>query len=718
MPGYRRSKRRYGRRVVSASRPYVSGRSKAATVGRVLRSSKRRQRPSLASKAKSSRRLRSAVVANAKALDAVKKREFGYWQTTNSVLDGADPDEHMGNSYNNLTTDRPVLIHLNNLHSCNGAIPVDPNTSSPTVPVPPDEQQGACHLLTARGYGTGVVTPETAKDGLVREFSQPCTFAVNGVMQKMKRTGPHMYPRVGYPGQDPLTDPNDTPLIPIPNGKKVKWGGVDLQFRIEGALQNTQFDFYIVKCNKEQPLAWDPWHQTIPDDARSVPGVLPYTINDFQYLHHRMYPKKVDTKRYSVLSHRRVLVNNVHRVTGQTGHIHIMPDNAKYATGNTWSHTTDGTGPHSYQPTHPATTPAVQHLRMSYKPNKILRPLRNFIGERLDTPTEQRGSFADANPNEKATLGTMSWDNFHPSANVWLVMTTNHHRITTDRVAGPYSHKGATMTDLTDGSNGTTNQQWNWQGTKVKQEPPHYTQWRTTQADGRVGSDIRETQLERLIAMYGAHGTSGHGASGQHADYVTGGQFYEEWQALILERLKRDDYRNPRIHIFRRTWWQDEHIPTELSEAQAKTEEEAKINIPNPTVPSTPVPKTAAALAELQRQFDRAQMNLKRSRSDPRMAAHDTTSDNPVDWQSLATAAGLTLPTDIATLIANFQTVSGLMELHGQDRYKFQKLQRLQIMVQPPTPNAPLNPWRNRLRVWQQALTPSNDPMLQDPPVG
>jgi len=700
MPGLRRSKRRSGRRVVSSSRPHISGRSKAATVGRTFRRSKRRQQVSLATKAKSAKRLRSAVVANAKALDAVKNREFGYWQTTNSVIDGATPSEHMGNSYNHLSTDKPVLIHLNNLHSCNGTLPVDPNTSSPSLPVPHDEQQGACHLLAAQNEGL------VSKDGLVRSFVQVGTFAVNGVLQKPKRTGPHMYPRVGYPNQDPLRNP-DTPLIPIPNGKKVRWGGVDLQFRIEGALQDTQFDFYIVKSKKEKDLSWDPWHQTIPDTARSVPGVLPYTINDFQHLHHPMYPKSLDPKRYTILDHRRVLVNNVHRITGQTGHVHLLPDNAKYATGNTWSHTKDLTGPYAGIPTHLANTPAVQHLRMSYKPNSIVRPLRNFIGERIDKPNEQRGSFADANPTEKATLGTMSWDNFHPNANVWLVMTTNHQRISTHPIFGPYSHKGFTnWTTL------ATAQQYEWDGETIKREPEHYTAWRTS-AGAHVGSDSRELQLQSQFAALGPTAT----------DWIPNqGKFWLEYDALLRERKARDDYRNPRIHIFRRTWWQDEHIPTALSEQFALSRSEAEIQT-TPITPSAPTPATPAVVRDVEQRFHRARMGINRARTDPRMAGIDTTSTDPNTWTAYLAGhalhvAGAAIPQEYLDMIQDLRSLTGLCDLYGINRYTYVLLQRMALMAQPPTPDQPMDPLAKRKRDHPDAMEPSGDPMMQTPPSG
>lgn len=663
----------------------------------------------MASKAKSSRRLRSAVVANAKAIDAVKKREFGYWQTTNSVLNGATPIEHMGSSYNDLTTSTPALIHLNNLHSCNGALPVDPNTSSEHTPVPHDEQQGACHLLVA---STDAAWPDTQKDGLIRSFRQPATFAVNGVLQKQKRSGPHMYPRVGYPGQDPITNPNDTPLIPIPNGKKVKWGGVDLQFRIEGALQDTQFDFYIVTCKKSAPLVWDPWHQTIPSDARSVPGVLPYTINDFQHLHHRMYPKKLDTKRYNVLSHRRVLVNNVHRVTGQSAHNHLMPDNAKYATGNTWSHTIQDNGPWNMTPTHPATTPTAQHLHMSYKPNKVVRPLRNFIGERLDTPTEQRGSYADANPLEKATLGTMSWDNFHPSSNVWLVMTTNHTAITTPRIHGPYTHKGySNWTTLTGAD------KWHWQDKEIEQEPENYTLWRASDHGGAyAGYDDRESQLEHQIRVL----TNTANASSQswYEHYVEGGRYYEEWRKLVDERLDRDAYRNPRIHIFRRTWWQDEHIPTELSESYAMTEKEAAIR-PTPVTPAANVKApTVAAAAEIQRRFQRTKIALARA-AEEGVPGFDTSDPNPNLWSQWAQGAagylsGATMPAEIQSLIDTLAVDAGLCDFFGIDRWTYNLLKRMASQVQPPTPTAPLRVKRQRGE--GTSMEPSNDPMQQEAP--
>ena len=667
MPAYGRSKRRSGRRVVSASRPYISGRSRAATKGRTFSGSKRRQRPSLATKAARTKRLRSAVVANAKAVDALKRREFGYWQTTNSVLGGAWDQEHKGNSYNLLTTEAPVLIHLNNLHSVNGEIPNW--TPVDGIDDEHNEQHGACHLLVADPNGA-----VEGQDGLVREFLQPETFAVNGVMQKPKRTGPYMYPRVGYTGRERH---EDVPLIPIPNGKKIRWGGVNLQFKVEGALQDTQFDFFIVKCNKETPMSWDPWHQTIPDAARSVPATLPYTINDFKFLHHEMYPNKLNTNRYSVLAHSRMLVNNVHRVTGQTAVNHLFPDNAKYATGNTWSHTADGSGPHAFTPTHPASTPPSQTITMSYKPNSVVRPMRNFIGERIDNTVEKRGSRAHANPNEPATLGTMSWDNFKPEDNVWLVMTTNHQYIATPPIEGPYSHAGYHLMEdapstATHGNN---------------KEPHRYSEW----VAAGFGT-AREDQLKHMCTVYGSNGQ-------QHAGYIDGGPQHVEWQKLIAERLTRDEYRNPRIHIFRRTWWQDEHIPTEDTEAVALMETEARLQ-PTPSqtanmqTVATPVEKAA-----IQTAYRGMQISLSNKRKQPDLSHINMAGDDPVGWALHPSGhpnhdpTG-TIPNDLAQLIIEFAEQAGLCDLLGVDRRTYRLMRGLKTMAFTPTPLQPSNETR------------------------
>jgi len=654
MSGYRRSKRRYGARVASASRPYLSRRSKAASVGRLLSGSKRRQRTTLTSKAKRSKRLRSAVVANAKALDAVKRREFGYWQTTNSVLTGATEAEHRGEPYRNLHAQAPVLLHLNNLHSHNGV----GLARGETIPA---EQHGAAHLLRA------LPIEETSTDGLVREFDRPLTFSVNGVLQKPKRSGPHMYRQTPTLTDDtPSETPQQPPLIPIPNGKKIRWGGVDLQFKIEGALQNTQFDFYIVQCNKERPMAWDPWHQTVPLEARDVPAVLPYTIKDFDDISHSMYPKRINTKRYNVLSHRRVFVNNVNRVTGQTGHNHLQADNAKFALGNTWGHIEGASGPHAYVPTHLASTPASQFLRMSYKPNKIMRPLKNFIGERIDNTVEQRGMFADANPKENATLGTMSWDNFHPSANVWLVMTTNHERI------------------------------------------------ETPQTD-------REVQLENLIWPDGVHSTHFHNAwqtapthntgpvspaaaDGVPPPYDSNNQYYgtntREYYELLRTRMELDEYRNPRIHIFRRTWWQDEHIPTEEGAAYACTEAESKLK---PTV--TPISEThaeakARTAAEKQNLYD-TWLNLRRHIFDWKTAAdgatYVTTDNDPQQW-SLTSGVGFSgLPAQLQQWVNDWVALSAILAWAGMRG----------------DPNNPLDNMVRATRALYQAVRPTRATMRQ-----
>lgn len=596
----------------------------------------------------------------------------------------------MGTSYNDLTSGTPILIHLNNLHSVNGEIPPDPSTASETVPLKPNQQQGCCHILRENKNGPH----EVGKDGLVRDFERPQVFSVNGVLQKEKRSGPHMYRRYGYPGRP---HDEDVPLIPIPNGKKVRWGGVDLQFRIEGALQNTQIDFYVVKCNKEDPMKWDPWHQRMNPEYRSVPGTLPYTIRDFEDLADEMYPKKLNTKRYNVLLHRRVYVNNVHRITGQDGHNHVHPDNAKYATGNTWSHTRSDVGPYEMLPTHAATTASEQKLRISFKPNSIVRPLRNFIGERIDRPIELQGTAADANPEEPATLGTMSWDNFHPSANVWLVVTTNHRKITTEKVAGPWSHQGYDYDPIVVGQGGVTAFP-TWQGKQYKEEPLNYTSWRADYApNGYVGTDIREEQLIRQYAYHDAQ----HKANGTAfpASFQPGGTFYDEWKKIHFERINRDLYRNPRIHIFRRTWWQDEHIPTD--DVPRLTEEESNIQVETPpTATLTPQQKQSinpAEEANLKRRHEEDQVFFKRVRQNPPPGLNvESHPNDPTQWVAILAGvaghvAGFTMPSDLQARIDAFGVLAARMHHYGIPRFLYNPLRNQAEQAYRATPQDPMN---------------------------
>lgn len=708
MPAYRRSKRRSGTRIASGSRPYLPRTAKNTTKGKLHGGSKRRQRTSLASKAKRSKRLRSAVIANAKALDAVKKREYGYWQTTNSVLGGAAPHEHMGNSYDDLTSSTPILIHLNNLHSCNGEIPPDPSTASEHTPLKPEgPNQGCCHILRENKDGNHPV----GKDGLVRDFERPQVFSVNGVLQKQKRSGPHMYPRYGYPGRP---HDEDIPLIPIPNGKKLRWGGVDLQFRVEGALQNTQIDFWLVKCNKEDPMKWDPWHQRMNPEYRSVPGTLPYTIRDFEDLAEEMYPKKLDTKRYNILLHRRVYVNNVHRVTGQDGHNHLLPDNAKYATGNTWSATELDTGPYEFQPTHKATTASSQKLRISYKPNSVVRPLRNFIGERIDRPVELQGTAADANPTEPATLGTMSWDNFHPASNVWLVVTTNHKKITTDPIPGPFSYQGYEYEKIVVGQGGVTAFP-TYQGKEYKYEPTNYTSWRAdynpNQPVGYVGTDIREEQLRRQYGYQVANQTANGVAI--PAAWQEGGVFFEEWRKLHHEREDRDLYRNPRIHIFRRTWWQDEHIPTDHIPRLTQEEADMQVETP-PTSTLNAQQKKGLNPAEeenLKRRHEADQIFFRRVRQNPPAGLNvETHPNDPTQWTIIAAGiaghvAGFTIPTDLQARIDAFRTLAARMEYYGINRHLFNPLRNQAEQAYRPTPATEMEVDRSRTGA-QRSLFP------------
>jgi len=395
MPPRRRSKRRAPRRTSIRSRPIIAHKARAGAKTAVKRTAKKRKRVSTVTKAKrarpGSRAVKKAVVRNAKAIAGIKAREYGTWQTTNSVLGGipTTSSPHTGAEFT-VNTKEPVMMHLNNCHS-------DPEMGAPQ-PFRRKRLNGS--------FGSYAIT----QDGLVRDFDQLGQFDCKGVIQKPRR-----HPSTQYTGNPAST--------PYPNGKKLRWGGCDLQFKLEGALNNTTLDFYIVKANKQKPNAWDPWNvmssnPNVP--LKPVTGTLPHTINDFVDHSVKMLPTRLNTSRYKILQHKRVFVNNVNRTAEadlsnaeqlkiDAGERHLVGQGGTAVPGMV---------------THRATTNLVQYVTFNYKANKVVRPLRKFIGEPHDNSLENMQG--DANPYEPATIGTMSWDNFQPHDNVWLIITSDH----------------------------------------------------------------------------------------------------------------------------------------------------------------------------------------------------------------------------------------------------------------------------------------------------
>ena len=146
------------------------------------------------------------------------------------------------------------------------------------------------------------------------------------------------------------------------------------------------------------------------------------------------------------------------------------------------------------------------------------------------------------------------------------------------------------------------------------------------------------------------------------------GQNTREYMELLRQRAEIDEYRNPRIHIFRRAWWQDEHIPTEEGAAYASTEAETKLRPTFTPIVDGHAEAKARTEAEKETLYDqwrdlrRVIFNW-RTNADP--TTYVTTDDDPLQW-SLTSGVGFTgLPAQVQQWINDWVGLCAILAWGG-----------------------------------------------------
>jgi len=333
------------------------------------------------------------VVANAKAIKTIKDSAWGKHQTVNSVIGGIRSDVVGDHGLSvPVSSGAPVMLQLSNLHS------------NPLYGAPHFLRRKAFDMDTVDAFGNGTPIALDAS-GISPDFTSLGQFSSSGVLQKTvfhKSTGNNSQPS----------------KTPYPNGEKVRWKGIDLTFELSGALRNTTVDFWIVQ-EKKQTTPYDPWHTKTQYELGKARH-LPYTIQEFAQVSDRMTPHKIDTNKYSVLAHKRAFVNNMNHTTGQQTLSTGLVEDASGVIYHDATTTVYGT------PTNIATTKETQFVHMKYCPDVGMYPLKRAVGEAMDS-SERMG--IRPNPYEPRSIGTMSFDNFAPDRNVWLIVTTDHHAV-------------------------------------------------------------------------------------------------------------------------------------------------------------------------------------------------------------------------------------------------------------------------------------------------
>lgn len=210
---------------------------------------------------------------------------------------------------------------------------------------------------------------------------------------------------------------------PYPNGDKIKLHAIDLTFEVSGFVSNTTVNFLVVQ-EKKGAAPFDPW-QAKTSFASQKARHMPYLLPAFNSVDDRMSPIQID-KPFNVLQRKTVYINNKNTSLGSVDPTQPTSTNGlliKEVCGK--RHLGTGTGGTTVEgmPNQLSTTKNVQYVKMKYAPHVGLYPLKRAIGE-----AEGAGESLSIRPNpyEVRSLGTMAWDNFSPTANTFLVITTDH----------------------------------------------------------------------------------------------------------------------------------------------------------------------------------------------------------------------------------------------------------------------------------------------------
>lgn len=285
------------------------------------------------------------IAKNTRQLKKLKNDSWGPYQTVT---------QKSGAFY--VTEGDPAILHLNNFH---------------------DNRSHGPHWMKAQnpGYYTYQAENFTNLTDLTYE-----TFPMQGSLAERDRLANH-----------------------VPNGNKLMWRGIELKFEVDGFLDNTSVDIWVVQSKKAAgPI--DHWNV----QGLYNPSVLPYTVSQWREMS-GFTSNRINHKHYKVWAHKRMFFNS--RSSSST--LQAVQELA------------DG----GEQPTTPATTRSVKHCTIKLRPNMLIKQLAHSLGHNESSGDENAN--IDANP-QSAVVGNYSWDNIDPYRNLWAIVTTDDQHVSID----------------------------------------------------------------------------------------------------------------------------------------------------------------------------------------------------------------------------------------------------------------------------------------------
>lgn len=259
--------------------------------------------------------VKKAVVSNTKAIQSLKDKSFGTWQT-NSSIQGGDHEIICSDK-------RPCILHLNNLHS------------------------------------TGTQAPPWIRP------NQQIFGAIQNTMDDYTMHNNWRRPVQYMRGIDALETQNE------PQGEQLLWKSTRLDFVFTGWIEHCYIDITIVQERVKNTYV-DPWRNGMQGDT--VHGHhLPYTLPMWRESAGPYRENKIDWKKYKCLKKKRIYINSI----GHTVHHHIAEQTTQRAVDFAEHATGHADGNEATVVAKAPTTDEKLHCSLTIHPNKILKRLYN-----------------------------------------------------------------------------------------------------------------------------------------------------------------------------------------------------------------------------------------------------------------------------------------------------------------------------------------------------
>lgn len=295
--------------------------------------------------------VKKLAVSNARQIASLKEKQYGPLQSNSTIM--TQPVV--------VTASRPVCLHLNN-------------------------------LVATGNHASPWIRSKLIQIGTIKPIMD--TYLEENYWTAVKPHSERMADR----------------LMDDPNGTKLLWKKTRLDFEIQGWVERTYVDIYVVKQKYNAPRT-DPW---LNDAPRDRPRVLPYTLPQFREMSGPMASNYIDKSMVDVIAKRRVYIDSIPEAAPHT----ILHD-AAAAAANAASSLLENQGDDAIKITQLPHTKHVKYCSITINPNKVVSQLYDAVNADGTDDTDM-----DASARVPGD-GAWKFDNMRPSDNWWVIISSS-----------------------------------------------------------------------------------------------------------------------------------------------------------------------------------------------------------------------------------------------------------------------------------------------------